>query len=415
MDARRGALNPFDAGACAARPEADRLLEELEAWRWEGRETGLDHAGGVPVFRNQFWTAKQRAAHSLHEISYRACFKPQLPRFFVSRLSAPGDLVFDPFMGRGTTLLEASLLGRKTLGNDANPLARLLIEPRLDPPAVAEVEARLGEFDLDRAGDAPADFEVFFHERTLNQICRLREELARRRASGREDRADRWIRMVALNRLTGHSPGFFSVYTLPPNQATSIARQRRINRRRGQRPEYREVRALLLRKSRSLLRHLAGQAPRGRCLGFFRQSAADPFPWSGPPVRLAVTSPPFLDVVDYRADNWMRCWFAGIDADAVEIVQTRRLDEWRRLVRRALVQVARISAAGAFFAFEVGEVRRGRLELDPLVVEAARETPWEPVAVVVNEQRFTKTSNTWGIANNRGGTNTNRIVVMRRR
>ena len=31
--------------------------------------------------------------------------------------------------------------------------------------------------------------------------------------------------MVALNRLTGHSPGFFSVYTLPPNQATSVERQ----------------------------------------------------------------------------------------------------------------------------------------------------------------------------------------------
>src|ERR1022692_2364311 len=40
----------------------------------------------VPTYVNEFWTAKQRAAHSLHEISYRACFKPQLPRFF-SRLT----------------------------------------------------------------------------------------------------------------------------------------------------------------------------------------------------------------------------------------------------------------------------------------------------------------------------------------
>ncbi|MFN7142073.1 MAG: site-specific DNA-methyltransferase, partial [Limisphaerales bacterium] len=53
----------------------------------------------VPTFVNEFWTAKQRAAHSLHEISYRACFKPQLPRFFIERLTAPGDRVYDPFMG----------------------------------------------------------------------------------------------------------------------------------------------------------------------------------------------------------------------------------------------------------------------------------------------------------------------------
>lgn len=40
---------------------------------WQGRI--------LPVYVNEFWTAKQRAAHSLHEVSYRACFKPQLPRF----------------------------------------------------------------------------------------------------------------------------------------------------------------------------------------------------------------------------------------------------------------------------------------------------------------------------------------------
>ena len=37
----------------------------------------------VPTYVNEFWTAKQRAASSLQEISYRACFKPQLPRFLI--------------------------------------------------------------------------------------------------------------------------------------------------------------------------------------------------------------------------------------------------------------------------------------------------------------------------------------------
>ena len=63
----------------------------------------------VPTLVNEFWTSKQRAASRLHEISYRACFKPQLPRFFIQRLTRPGDRVYDPFMGRGTTLIEAAL------------------------------------------------------------------------------------------------------------------------------------------------------------------------------------------------------------------------------------------------------------------------------------------------------------------
>ncbi|MCY4025933.1 MAG: DNA methyltransferase [Acidobacteria bacterium] len=393
----------------------EELADELEGWKRYGKRTVIDEYAGVPVFVNEFWTSRQRAAHSLHEISYRACFKPQLPRFFITRLTDPGDLVFDPFMGRGTTLLEAALLGRAALGNDVNPLSRLLVEARLDPPPLAEVEARLGALALDGPAERPDDFDVFFHERTLNQICRLRDYLGERRAAGDLDAVDRWIRMVALNRLTGHSRGFFSVYTLPPNQATSVERQRKNNARRNQTPEYRDVAALILRKTRRLLRDLPRQAPTGRSRGFLRQAVDEPFAWDGPPVTLAVTSPPFLNVVDYRGDNWLRCWFAGIDADAVGVTQTASLDAWQALVRSALDNVATIAARGSVFAFEVGEVRKGSLLLDRVVADVSRETAWEPYCMVVNEQVFTKTSNTWGVDNNRGGTNTNRIVVMRRR
>src|SRR5437899_8464 len=77
---------------------------------------------GVPTYVNEFWTSKQCAANSLHEVSYRACFKPQLPRFFIEQLTVPGEIVFDPFMGRGTTVLETALMNRVPSGCDVNPL-----------------------------------------------------------------------------------------------------------------------------------------------------------------------------------------------------------------------------------------------------------------------------------------------------
>jgi DNA modification methylase len=58
-------------------------------------------------YTNEFWTSRQRQASSIHEISYRACFKPQLPRFFIILLTKKGDIVYDPFSGRGTTVIEA--------------------------------------------------------------------------------------------------------------------------------------------------------------------------------------------------------------------------------------------------------------------------------------------------------------------
>src|SRR6186713_998065 len=66
----------------------------------------------VPVYEAEFWTSRQRQASPIHEISYRACFKPQLPAYFIGRLTDEGDVVYDPFSGRGTTAVEAALHGR---------------------------------------------------------------------------------------------------------------------------------------------------------------------------------------------------------------------------------------------------------------------------------------------------------------
>ena len=137
--------------------------------------------------------------------------------------------------------------------------------------------------------------------------------------------------MVALNRLTGHSAGFFSVYTLPPNQAVSAEAQRKINRKRNQTPEYRDVKQLILRKSRSLWKDCAAQTPffMGDALLLSRSCEETPEIPSGS-VNLIVTSPPFLDVVDYKQDNWLRNWFASIDPDSLNITVESSPSGWQR-------------------------------------------------------------------------------------
>jgi len=84
------------------------------------------------------------------------------------------------------------------------------------------------------------------------------------------------------------------------------------------------------------------------------------------------------------------------------------------MVRACLEELARIVAPGGHVAFEVGEVRGGKLLLERLVWQAAEGLPFDRLFVLVNEQQFTKTSNCWGVKNNAKGTNSNRIVVMRR-
>jgi hypothetical protein len=389
------------------------FVETLRCFTFDGTPTVEFDEAGLHYLVNAFWTAGQRRGHSLHEISYRACFKSQLPEFFIARLTCPGDRVYDPFSGRGTTSVQAALMGRAPAANDVNPLSAMLSGPRFDPPKVAAVQDRLAAIDLKNAAIDPEDSDllVFYHPETLRQIKALHTWLLS--AGSAIDPVDAWIRMVALNRLTGHSPGFFSVYTMPPNQAVSAVSQRRINLARNQSPPERDVRAIILKKTRSLLAD--GPPPPHPPAALLTGPAEHTPALPDGSVDLIVTSPPFLDVVDYAGDNWLRCWFAGIDAADVRIDKHRDIAAWKAFVRRAFTEFARIVRPGATVAFEVGEVRGGRILLERHVAAAIQGLPFDILGVMVNQQDFTKTANCWGVNNNRGGTNTNRIVLAVRR
>ncbi|MGA7162294.1 MAG: DNA methyltransferase [Bacteroidota bacterium] len=374
-----------------------------------------------PTTVGEFWTAKQRQASSLHEISYRACFKPQLPRYFIERYSNEGDTVYDPFMGRGTTILEAALLKRNVIGNDVNPLSKILAAPRLEIPEIKEVEERLNEIRFRKRAKADIDLSMFFHPETEAEIASLQKYLEKRKKDRTEDRIDRWIRMVATNRLTGHSSGFFSVYTLPPNQATQPKSQIRINRIRKQTPEYRNIRNIILKKTRTLLTrvsqkhrdNLAAVRARARLLS---TDARRTTTIKTGTIQLTVTSPPFLNIVQYSNDNWLRCWFNGIDEKAIAplITMSRTIEEWSGVMGGVFNELFRITKLSGCIAFEVGELRNGTMKLEEYVIPLGEHAGFHCEDIFINKQKFTKTANIWGIENNESGTNTNRIVLFRK-
>lgn len=365
---------------------------------------------GIPIFTDEFWTAKQRQANSIHEISYRACYKPQLPEFFINKYSNIHDVVYDPFSGRGTTIIQAGLMNRNVIANDINPLSKILSQSRFFVPSVLEVKNRLDEIPfVDKKADI--DISMFFNEKTEKEIVSLREYFINKEC----DFIDNWIRMVATNRLTGHSKGFFSVYTLPPNQAVKPERQIKINEKYKNAFEYRNTKDIIIKKSAELIKDINSATKKqlekiGATGMFLSENANNTSQIKDNSVDLIITSPPFLDVIDYAGDNWLRNWFNNVEIPQMTIV--KKLEQWECEMNKCFIEFKRILKKSGKIAFEVGEVRNGKIALDESVVKIGKSVGLKPICVYKNEQKFTKTANIWGINNNENGTNSNRIVVF---
>lgn len=377
---------------------------------------------GYKRFVGELWTAQQRQMHSLHYIvSYRASFKPELPDFCIRRYSKKGDVVLDPFSGRGTTALQANLLGRIAWATDINPLAIKITQAKTEPVGLDEIVLRLNQMDFRRPVSLDGyqeRFEPFFHPDTFRELVNLKHYIQKN-----YDQVNRFIELLAMSRLHGHSNGFFSVYSFPQISIPPES-QRLINRKRRQEPEYRAIAPRIIKK--------AAHALRDGCTNEFFESSAvnsmrvsDARNLAGIPsnsVNLIVTSPPFLDKVDYLADNWMEFWFAGIDQRnfSENLVMCREVSEWEEFIGGVLSEMLRVLQPKGHAIIEVGEVEtpKGTLNLDEIVADVAMRTEnsnkrFSVKEVLINQQRFTKLANCFNVQNNEKGTNTNRLVVMR--
>jgi site-specific DNA-methyltransferase (cytosine-N4-specific) len=99
--------------------DVDNLIADGREWNFHDADTG-EHL------------------HGLHP--YPAKFIPQIPRKAIGLWTKPGDLVYDPFCGCGTTLLEARLMGRPSIGVDNNAVACLVSKAKTAIYSASDIE-----------------------------------------------------------------------------------------------------------------------------------------------------------------------------------------------------------------------------------------------------------------------------------
>lgn len=383
------------------------------------------------------WKAQQRLwGHSFHPMcSYLAMFPAGLAHAFIGRYSRPGDVVLDPFSGRGTTALQACAEGRIGVGVDLNPMAQLLTAAKVDPPSRAALSTRLamlrlrwsaeaprwrrladaalqdpgpGGLPVPPAGGAgvpaplPREVALAFHPTTLAQLLMVREALQTgvapaagdgRIAGGRApdgprpqgDPIDRFLAAALLGILHGRSKSYLS--DLMPNSFSMAPRYvRDYVARTGFQPTERDLFACLDAKIQRLFRQPPPEQRGIGLLGDARHAAglvrgalsARALPERA---RLVITSPPYLRVVKYGYYNWLRLWFLGVDPGAVDATldDAHQLEPYLAFLRDVLADLREALTDDAVVAFVVGDVEldRGR----PLVGGVGlAETVWSRCA-----------------------------------
>ena len=252
--------------------------------------------------------------HPLHSICpYFAMF----PEDFVARqiyaYTKRGDIVFDPFSGRGTTVFESLLNGRRAAGVDTNPVAACVSGAKADVPTLGFVNRRLRLLkDLQRDSphyETPSGdfFRTCFHARTLQQLLFLREHL-----DWQHSRVDRFIAAVALGCLHGESHKSRNCLSnrMPRTISTKPDYSVRWWTTRGCTPPDRDAFSIVRRLAQYRL-----SGPSAPLRGVIKRRdaryASRSFPSLRESVTLVVTSPPYLDTTHFAEDQWLRLWFLG--------------------------------------------------------------------------------------------------------
>ncbi|MCS7110486.1 MAG: site-specific DNA-methyltransferase [Candidatus Caldarchaeum sp.] len=320
--------------------------------------------------------------NSLHRIMSRTgSFPPALARWVVEKFSERGDVVLDPFSGKGTAPLEACLTNRIGIGNDLAPEAYAVTRAKVNPVSLKEVRSwlqtasRTMRPDTVSIYDVEEDVRVFYHPQTLKQILAVREILLES-----DDDTSNFVKACMLGILHGSSDISLSV---PCSHSFSMAPRyirRYVAKHRLKRP-VRNVLACLLRKAENVL--LDGLPPmRGAAFN----TDARHLPFADESVDLVVTSPPYFNLQTYAWDNWLRLWFLGHDYKRVgkQLFGTQSITRYVSFMEQALREMFRVLRLGGFAVIVVGDVNLGkrRVDMAELLIKPAEATGFVPEAII---------------------------------
>lgn len=290
---------------------------ELSTFLKEERSLDLQpirDAGEGPIIRP--WRSVQLPRDlPLHRMMSRVGgFPPALVRYFIGAYSRPGDVILDPFCGKGTTLLEAAVAGRRAVGGDISPEAVISARAKTYPVTTSEVANYLQDLPASLSSvctDIPASVSLFFQKDTFRHLLAIRKRLLADMQNKTDKHIATFVCGVLLGLLHGHSALSLSlpcnqVFAMSPGYVRKYVREHQLKRPK------RNVTKCLLQKALELLPFPQPvsqvdvfEAPANQCHLYMKELKLKS--------NVVITSPPYLNRQTYIKDSWLRLWFLGRD------------------------------------------------------------------------------------------------------
>ncbi len=322
----------------------------------------------------------QYLTHTFH--SYPARFIPQIPLTFVKLFTKEKETVLDPMCGCGTTLVEAFLNNRNSIGNDFNPLATLITKVKttlIDEKEFRYFNRKLAVMkrylDLDyrrvdeRINNLPnRKISKIFNRVVISKLEAIRETLLEVKEEGHKDLFD--FGRVALSS---------TIWSLVEN-GNGI-----------------DVDNLFLKKVKSMQKELNKMAKIAKNVPEVKVICGDArkLEIKTNSIDLIVTSPPYVNALDYyRAHMYNMLWL-GMDFDLFRkheigghshfiINRFRLLSEYLGDMLRSMIEMNRVLKKDKLCVIVVGNssLEYELIESHKFFAEMGKKIGFKPIKTI---------------------------------
>lgn len=330
------------------------------------------------ILKNIDWSRKRNKYFSkLHSISsYLAMFSPSLPKYFIEKYSKENDTVMDNFSGRGTTALVARELDRKFIGSDLNPYAIVLSKFKISNLKKEKLIKRIQllslefnkkiNFYISKTNENKyEELRIFYSNFNLSQLIFIRENIGKNWEKNNE--IDNAVLAYALGLMHGKTKkngtsSFFSLsmpntISMSPNYVKKFSEKNNLIK-----PES-NIFELIIERIKYKYDELLETKYKGKI--FNHDSTKKNKNILNNSIDLVITSPPYLNVVNYTNSNWLKLWLLGYDRNELKekifLSDKLNYENYVSFIKKYLISIHSKLKIGSKICLVVGDINDKKL------------------------------------------------------